>query len=134
MKTFLKNACVLAALLAAGMVEAREAETLRANLAKQASTLALGPNALPGCVLAAGGEAVPLAYGRVERTKAPVAAATVLDRGRAVQFHTRHSSARRRPTVGRTPFSCASASPGSPAARSRPSSTLILVRRRSRRR
>lgn len=84
MKTFLKNACVLAALLAAGMVEAREAETLRANLAKQASTLALGPNALPGCVLAAGGEAVPLAYGRVERTKAPVVAATVLDRGRAV--------------------------------------------------
>lgn len=84
MKTFLKNACVLAALLAAGAVEAREAEALRANLAKQASTLALGPNALPGCVIVAGGEALPLAYGRVARVKVPVAAATVLGRGRAV--------------------------------------------------
>ncbi len=75
-------ACAAAVLTLAA--SAREADALRAALAAKTQTLSLGAGALSGCVLAAGGETVPLAFGRVGSVKAPVAAATVRGRGRAV--------------------------------------------------
>ena len=63
---------------------AREADSLRARVAQHVKTLSVGAGACPGSIVLTGGEAVPLAFGRVNGVKAPVAAATAWGRGRAV--------------------------------------------------
>ena len=64
--------------------EARDADALRARLSCCAKGIAVCDGCLPGCVMAVGDEAVPLAFGKVKDAKAAVAAATVYGKGRAV--------------------------------------------------
>ena len=60
------------------------AAALQAKLAEEVKSIAVRGGALPGNVIVAGDEAVPLAFGRDGNAKMPVAAATVLSEGRAV--------------------------------------------------
>jgi len=73
-----------AAISLGGMVEARDADLLRAAVAGSVKTLTLGPGACSGCVLPVGDEALPLAFGQVNGVKVPVVAATSCGKGRAV--------------------------------------------------
>ena len=81
---------LLSVLLAATFVSvdvpaaAREADVLRARLSGCAKNIAVSKGCLPGCLLAAGDEAVPLAFGKVNDAKVAVAAATAYGKGRAV--------------------------------------------------
>lgn len=63
---------------------AREADVLRDRLSGCAKNLELSRGCLAGCLLAAGDEAVPLAFGRKNGAKVTVAAATAYGKGRAV--------------------------------------------------
>ena len=72
-------AAAFAATCAAGDVE-----VLRERLARGPRQIALVDGALPGCVVTTGGDAIPLAFGRVGGTKTAVAAASSLEAGRAV--------------------------------------------------
>ena len=74
---------VLSATLCAA-VQAREADALRARLSGCVKNVAVCNGCLPGCLLAAGDEAVPLAFGRANGAKVAVAAATTCGKGRAV--------------------------------------------------
>lgn len=74
------SALVVAALPAL----ARDADALRSRLSDCAKSLVVCNGCLPGCVLAAGDEAVPLAFGNVNGAKVAVAAATKYGKGRAV--------------------------------------------------
>ena len=74
---------VLSATLCAA-VQAREADALRARLSGCVKNVAVCNGCLPGCLLAAGDEAVPLAFGKVNGAKVAVAAATAYGKGRAV--------------------------------------------------
>ena len=65
---------------------ARDADALRAMVARQADVLEVAQGCLPGSVIVAGAEAVPLAFGRCNGVKAPVVAASSLGRGRAVAY------------------------------------------------
>ena len=58
--------------------------SLREKLAGSVKSLAIRDGALPGDVIAAGAETVPLAFGRHNGNEAAVAAAGVLERGRVV--------------------------------------------------
>ena len=78
-------AVALAASVCAG-ADARPAYALRGSLAAKAKGLEAANGAIPGCVLALGGDAVPLAFGRVGETECSVAAASVMGRGRVVAF------------------------------------------------
>ena len=78
-------AVALAASVCAG-AEARPAYALRGSIAAKAKGLEAANGAIPGCVLALGGDAVPLAFGRVGETECSVAAASVMGRGRVVAF------------------------------------------------
>ena len=65
-------------------VGAREADALRARLSGCAKNIAVSNGCLPGCLLLAGDEAVPLAFGKVNSAKVAVVAATTYGKGRAV--------------------------------------------------
>ena len=73
----------LSATLCAAVL-AREADALRARLSSCAKGIVVCDGCLPGCLLAAGDEAVPLAFGRANGAKVAVAAATTCGKGRAV--------------------------------------------------
>ena len=76
--------CLFVCVMATLAVSARDAEILRERLSGCAKSIAVSKGCLPGCLLAAGDEAVPLAFGNVNGSRVVVAAATVLGKGRAV--------------------------------------------------
>jgi hypothetical protein len=63
---------------------ARDVDALRSSLSRKASSIALGPGAIAGCVVVAGSEAAPIVFGRSGGVKTPVAAAAVYGKGRVV--------------------------------------------------
>ncbi len=80
MKKCLFVACAALALFCA----ARDVDALRGNLSRKAHSIALRPRAIAGCVVVAGPDAAPIAFGRVGGVKVPVAAAAAYGKGRVV--------------------------------------------------
>ena len=70
--------------LVALSAQPREAAALRDSLARDVRALAVRAGCLPGCVVVAGADAAPLAFGFADGVKTPVAAAAVFGKGRAV--------------------------------------------------
>lgn len=63
---------------------AHDADALRAKLSRDVKSIAVGKGAYPGCVIADGVHAVPIAFGRASGTVAPMAAASSYGKGRAI--------------------------------------------------
>ena len=81
---FMKRAILAVCAVLAVSCAARSVDALRGNLSRKARSLALGPGAIPGCVVVAGADASPIAFGRANGVKVPVAAAATYGKGRAV--------------------------------------------------
>ena len=79
----------LAAAAFALVCTARDVDALRGNLFRKARSIALGSGSVAGCLVTAGEGAAPIAFGRVNGVKAPVAAAAAYGKGRvaAVTHH-----------------------------------------------
>ena len=81
---FMKRTILAVCTVLAVSCVARSVDALRGNLSRKARPIAIGGGAVPGCVVIAGEDAAPLAFGRVNGVKAPVAAGAAYGKGRVV--------------------------------------------------
>ena len=79
-----RTVMMMACLLACGWACAQDSDAFQAEIAEKSGGLETAQGGIPGTVLVAGKPAFPLAVGRVGKVPVPVAAGTVLGKGRVV--------------------------------------------------